>query len=793
MSQNDKVRLSWRQVLIHGVLLFALLIPAFPSVFFRGELISSADLLFVMPPWDKHAPDEFERPQNKLMFDPVMAFRPDYLLTQKALRNGEWPLWNPLEYAGVPLLANCQSTLFYAPRLLLLFMDLDLAMTCFELLRLWTCGIVAYVCARLIRLSNPASAFFSVAWMFGAYNLLWMHHPLPDVSAWLPVLFVGTEFVLEAKYRRGFAAMALGGVLILFAGHPETAFTFSMGLGFYFLARLALDRRWGPALWKPIAVCAAAWTVVLLVYCIQLFPFIEYLRNSYTFAERRDENLSIPLSAGHAVTFWVPRFFGTDAEYNFWDPGKWNSNISSGQYSGMAVWCGVVLLLAGGAAAGSRTADRHRIAALLFAAAAGTLLAFNFTTLSFVHELPVFSSLHEIYHICFTLFAIPLLGTIGLDRWFSRPRKLRETWWLAPAAAVLVGLVYFVYQFNRGLIDAADVTDYVVQQCVIAAVLGAVAIVLLGVSCFWRRPRVLWIALTALVFVDLLVANRGMVPTLPREYVYPETDLTRFMQDQPAPCRFGVAEAAIYSGSVANYGIEEWLGYDGLFSERPVRFQSTLDKEVWHRMEPVYSVQYYLHDPNPEYEEIFPLARLLEEGALELERTEDGLEVYKNLRAYPRAFLVGDVEVIPDRDTLFDRMLDEDYRPDLVAVTQTAPEGDLPAGGGDRDSLGSAEITQYESTRVRIQVNARQDAALVLSDGFYPGWHATIDDDPVDIFPAYYAFRGVIVPAGEHTVEFRYRPWTLPVGYTISALTLVAALIVSILMLRGDARRARAA
>src|SRR5690606_3283794 len=120
-----------RELLLQALLALVLLVPAFPGVFFHGEVISSADILFKVLPWERYAPPGFEHPQTILMSDPLFAFRSDYLLCRDAILRGEWPLWNPLEYGGVPLLANFQSAVFYPPRLLHLFMPIDAANTVF--------------------------------------------------------------------------------------------------------------------------------------------------------------------------------------------------------------------------------------------------------------------------------------------------------------------------------------------------------------------------------------------------------------------------------------------------------------------------------------------------------------------------------------------------------------------------------------------------------------------------------------------------------------------------------------
>jgi uncharacterized membrane protein YfhO len=50
-----------------------------------------------------------------------------------------------------------------------------------------------------------------------------------------------------------------------------------------------------------------------------------------------------------------------------------------------------------------------------------------------------------------------------------------------------------------------------------------------------------------------------------------------------------------------------------------------------------------------------------------------------------------------------------------------------------------------------------------------------VDGVETPIYRANYLFRGVVVPAGQHTVTFEYRPRSVVLGAAISALTLVVA------------------
>lgn len=72
-----------------------------------------------------------------------------------------------------------------------------------------------------------------------------------------------------------------------------------------------------------------------------------------------------------------------------------------------------------------------------------------------------------------------------------------------------------------------------------------------------------------------------------------------------------------------------------------------------------------------------------------------------------------------------------------------------------------------------MQSESTAAGILFLSDNFYPGWTATIDDQPTPIYRANYTFRAVVVPAGKHEVKFIYQPLSVKLGLIISAVSLL--------------------
>ena len=190
-------------------------------------------------------------------------------------------------------------------------------------------------------------------------------------------------------------------------------------------------------------------------------------------------------------------------------------------------------------------------------------------------------------------------------------------------------------------------------------------------------------------------------------------------------------------------------------------------------MEPVTAVTYYMR--HPELNLLVPEER---RDRFESVATVDTVEIFRNKRAFPRAFLVGNTEVIEDNDAMFKRMADPEVDPASTALLEKPLSLPIPEGVG---SPGEARYLGRPRTDTAVvEVTATRPALLVLADAYYPGWRAYIDSVPADIVPVYTIFRGVRVEPGEHRVEFRYEPASFRVGLLISVVALIAGTLVAI-------------
>ncbi|HXN45273.1 MAG TPA: YfhO family protein, partial [Bryobacteraceae bacterium] len=103
-------------------------------------------------------------------------------------------------------------------------------------------------------------------------------------------------------------------------------------------------------------------------------------------------------------------------------------------------------------------------------------------------------------------------------------------------------------------------------------------------------------------------------------------------------------------------------------------------------------------------------------------------------------------------------------------------------------SQGAAEdvtFRAYEADRMVMDVHASGRGLVVLSEVFYPGWHARVNGSPARIYKVDGALRGIVVPGGDRRVVLEYAPASVLAGGILTALAFCAGIVVVGLGWRG--------
>ena len=140
---------------------------------------------------------------------------------------------------------------------------------------------------------------------------------------------------------------------------------------------------------------------------------------------------------------------------------------------------------------------------------------------------------------------------------------------------------------------------------------------------------------------------------------------------------------------------------------------------------------------------------------LELRGTSGQAKIYLNKNVLPRAYLVSDVKVLKDEKEILSFLKSGEFDPRKVAVLEEElPAMKIQEQGQSKASL--IYVKKYTDNKIIIETNTDVDSILVLSDCYYPGWRAFIDNKEVKIYRANFVTKAVYLPKGMHEVEFLY-------------------------------------
>ena len=155
-----------------------------------------------------------------------------------------------------------------------------------------------------------------------------------------------------------------------------------------------------------------------------------------------------------------------------------------------------------------------------------------------------------------------------------------------------------------------------------------------------------------------------------------------------------------------------------------------------------------------------------------------------NPRAYGNAWFVPEVKIVENADAeiaaldvidpLQTVVVDKRFAGDLKGFTSAQP-----------DSAASIVLDSYRPNHLIYTSKTNSEQIAVFSEIYYqPGWNATIDGQPAPHFRANWTLRAMRIPAGEHRIEFDFRPE----GYVKAAyLSAFSSFLILLLLVAGVA------
>ncbi|UCG32900.1 MAG: YfhO family protein, partial [Phycisphaerales bacterium] len=159
--------------------------------------------------------------------------------------------------------------------------------------------------------------------------------------------------------------------------------------------------------------------------------------------------------------------------------------------------------------------------------------------------------------------------------------------------------------------------------------------------------------------------------------------------------------------------------------------------------------------------------------------TADSLQLYELTTVLPRALLIENVRVIPDRDAIFEAMRETTFDPRREVILERQP-GIKTSPPADGSPPGTVTVRDQSTDETRIEAELTRPAVLVLTDAYHSGWRAEPADGSSqashEVIPANYVLRAIPLQAGSHHIRLEYRPTSFRVGLWVSIIAALAYL-----------------
>lgn len=673
-----------------------------------------------------------------------------------AVLAGRLPLWNPYVGLGRPFMADIETATLYPPNLLVLAFGVygGLAVSVFLHQALAVYGGVrlggilgagsgaSWLVGAGIAVASPFTSRLDVGIIEGYFSLCWL-----PVLLWLGARL---QDRWEPRVAAGFAA-AVG--LAILAGQPPLAYVEFCGL----LVFLACRQAWHSAR-GLLGVCLAGAIGVGLA-CAQLLPFLELVGEGNRPLNARGFAIANGMPAASWLSLIVPTSaaFGPNWEYD--------------------VHCGLVPLFA---ALGGILLWRDRnVRALLGLGLVGALLAAGDRApfLGWATQVLPGAAALRIPSRYGILFATALLG-LGAVSLSRRPPGAVATllaglavsvgWvaWLEPHVATGAGGAAGYYGPRVGALGAAALLVGLWHERARWPRLAGPLALMIGLFC---AANWLWaIRLQAPVYSQYGFHDRD-------SSVRADLEGAGLLGDGGAPPRVSFNAADVRENAGMVQGFAAFNSYVAPSLRR-----------TWGYLHAATGVPLSASDFIRLPQEVSERSGRLD--GINLAATFD--HASRSLVVHPgpdpRAYVAFAAEVVPDWVAAEGRMAAlRGFHQTAILEAGSAPDFS-PAPGVP---AGRAAVTAFEPERVVVRASTNAPGILVLAEAWYPGWRATVDGRPSEVFPVNGWMRGVVVPAGESEVVFSFRSRMLAAGLGISLASAAAILVLLLRKPRQTASR----
>ena len=676
-------------------------------------------------------------PEGQMLFGPDIwryhYYTKPFLFQQ--LLKGTIPLWNPYTFSGQPYIEQPQMTPWYPPMLLFAFMPLGQAFSWYFAFHIFVAMASMYVFMRTLTIvtigrigkwpSWIAGLSFGLSTFFVA-RIYAGHIDVIAASSWLPMVLAMFLRLMHHPTPTRLIVAGLSLAMQIFAGY-QTIAIFTIEALALLTVFVSLHKR----SFQPLVLSIIAATIGLGIAAIQLIPNAKFVSESV-------RSLSLPHD-------WST--VATPTPYHLLeliDPSFFYERIPK-------------------VALGHEYASYIGKLPLLFMVAAFIWM---------IHK-----RVFNIYIIYFFL-----LGFFA--------------WWIALAQNAPIDL-WVLLQKTLPFYSQLRIPS----RHVLLFVFGGSALAGIGISFIkdlpaGRQGRLVLLLVTALVLVDLVPLawkniHLGSMPEIAEDRKLIDTiknqdELFRFL---PAFFAGSPPRENLEFAAPMKYGLFSVSGYDTPQLRRYTEFLMAVNGVA-------------IGDLGPYTETIPPFTNLASPftdflniryifvpydqdlGTIDPKRfvprlTDEarGYRLFENTRVLPRFYFVPTVQVLPSAKGVLDAIASDTVDPRQTVLVQAGQVNGSYSPDCPPDAKGTVGVVSYGNWRIQIKASSPCNGFLVSSEVMYPGWTAAIDGAKTPLFAGNHAFRTVVLPRGDHTIVFTYRPTSLFLGGIITLTTIIGSIV----------------
>ncbi len=692
--------------------------------------------------------------------------------------------WSPLLFSGFPAAGDPQQQSAYPVAWLSSWLPGGwnlLVLSGYGLLSLFT-----YLWVQALTGMRWAAVLAAVTAGLCGFPIYHMRHvTIVHSAAWLPMVLCSFLVLRRQPCTEKWIGAALAVAGMILSGHPQILL-----YGAVLTVAFLINELFGESTGRKayLVASAKAWACGIGLAAVMLVPMVELSWHSARGPLTFTEFVSYALPPSYSPQLLFPYLFaGSDA------------------YEGFAELTGYVgilpLLLALAAVLLGFRERRTRFFAVV-ASVALLLVLGSFTPLAQVgYWIPGWNRFRvPARHFLEFTFAVVTLAGLGFTALARSEASLRRRTVLRIISISLVGMVLSVLGlllFKEGLpmhLSPQGVPAGSVEFLMRPQVLGPLLMGVLSLTALWHwqsaptTRRGLW--LLAVLLLDLgsfsYAAEWRSDAKEVAQLEVPES-VARY-RDQLAETgqRLTPVSGTRHAREAAPPNLSRLWGVPSTSGFNPLilkRYQELLKMQLWGQ------ISWQSLQPSNQALDLLAsrfvmVPRRFSSQFLEIPRWQhvEDLEetgVFENLRAMPRAWLVGSTEVLLATEVLATIQTSKlpsgvAFDPWEVALLEEEAPGLARLRVPERRVL---PVQFPDATTVVIRTQNRAAAFLVLSDIYYPGWRVTADGKPLPMLRCNYLLRGVILPAGTEEVRFDYQPWSLLIGRIVTGLTALLLLI----------------